>query len=125
MLVFLLSGNRVKAIELFKLVSNDPMSEYGAEARYLLIMDAYDSGDFTKVEELVYAFSDTSTPQLYWLAKSFIALGDSFMDREDLEQAKATFISIRDEYEPVNETDDIITQIEMRLNKLNEIKKDE
>lgn len=122
---FYLSGNRVKAIELFKLVSNDPMSEYGAEARYLLIMDAYDSGDFTKVEELVYAFSDTSTPQLYWLAKSFIALGDSFMDREDLEQAKATFISIRDEYEPVNETDDIITQIEMRLNKLNEIKKDE
>ena len=70
--------------------------KYGAEAAYILIMDSYDRGEFEEVENKVYAFAEAGSGQTYWLAKSFIVLGDSFMEREDIEQAKATFESVRD-----------------------------
>jgi hypothetical protein len=57
---------------------------------------------------------------MYWLAKSFIVLGDSFAERDEWEQAKATFESVKDGYEPSREHDDVIEQVEMRLSKLRE-----
>ena len=94
---------------------------YGAEAAYLIILDSYDKGEFEAVEEKVYAFSDAGTSQVYWLAKSFIVLGDSFVERDEMEQAKATFESIRDGYEPSGTDDDVMDNVAMRLRKLEEI----
>lgn len=90
----------------------------GAEAAYLLTQDAYDEGNFELVEERVYALSDTGTPQTYWLARAFIVLGDSFAEREEWEQADATFRSILEEYKPMGEHDDILEQVQMRLDRL-------
>ena len=81
-------------------------------------MDAYDAGEFEKVEERTFALSESQTPQTYWLAKSFITLGDSYAERDNLEQAKATFESIKENYTPAGPQDDIIGQVEMRLSKL-------
>jgi len=103
-------------------LSKLPEDIYGAEAAYLLILDAYDSGEFEKVEELTFALSDSATPQTYWLAKSFITLGDSYVERDDIQQAKATFESIKDNYPPQSK-DDVLSQVEMRLNKINELTK--
>ena len=69
----------------------------------------------------MYAFSDAGSAQVYWLAKSFIVLGDSFVERDEYEQAKATFESVRDGYDPSGNDDDVIDNVDMRLKKLEEL----
>ena len=69
------------------------------------------------MENRTFALSDSATPQTYWLAKSFIALGDSYAERDNLDQARATFESIKENYAP-GQQDDVLQQVEMRLNKL-------
>ena len=108
---------REQSVTLLADLAKDPSDQYGAEAAYMLILDAYDSGDFVKVEELTFALSDSGTPQTYWLAKSFITLGDSYAERDELEQARATFESICDNYSSSTK-DDILSQVGMRLEKL-------
>ena len=119
----LMTGDRTTARSLFKRLSENTSDAYGAESAYVLITDAYDSGDFNQVETLVYAFSDSGSSQVYWLAKSFIVLGDSFADREEWAQAKATFQSILDGYKPQRDDDDVKEQVTMRLNRIKEMGK--
>ena len=114
-------GQRDKALELMKKLSEHKLLPYGAEATYILIQDTFDKGEFEEVENMVYAFSDSATNQVYWLAKSFVVLGDAFAERGDLEQAKATFASIKDEYIPSGKEDDIIEQVNVRLERLEKI----
>lgn len=111
-------GRREEALPLLRRLSADKFTATGAEAAYLLIQDTYDAGNFEEVENLVYAFSDSQTNQNYWLAKSFIVLGDSFAEREEWNQARATFESIRDGYEPQGKKDDVLEQVNMRLDRL-------
>lgn len=113
-------GNRDAALPLFKKLSADYSTAEGAESAYILISNGYDEGNFDEVENLVYAFSDAGTSQMYWLAKSFIVLGDSFAERGEWEQAKATFESVKEGYKPEKEHDDVLEQVEMRLSKIKE-----
>ena len=87
----------------------------------MVIQDSYDRGAFEEVETKVYAFADAGSDQVYWLAKSFIVLGDSFAEREEFEQATATFESVRDGYEPSGPDDDVIDDVTMRLKKMESI----
>lgn len=114
-------GRREDALPVLKELSEKNYTPQGAEACYLLIQDTYDAGNFEDVENMVYAFSDSKTDQMYWLAKSFIVLGDSFAEREEWEQAKATFQSILDEYKPESAKDDVLEQVRMRLDRLDKI----
>lgn len=118
---YLATSRRNEAFEILGKMAKDVTGQYGAEAAYLLIQDSYDKGEFEEVENKVYAFSDAGSPQVYWLAKSFIVLGDSFVERGDLEQAKATFESVRDGYEAQSADDDVQDNVAMRLKKLNEM----
>ena len=113
---YMSQSRRDEALAVLKKLAEDPSTSYGAEATYLLITDSYDSGDFKAVESKVFAFSDSNSGQMYWLAKSFIILGDSFVDRGDLEQAKATFESVKEGYTVT--TDDVLSEVNMRLEKL-------
>ena len=121
---YVVLGNRDAARPMFTSLSEDVSDLIGAESTYILIEDLYNSGDFTAVEEKVYAFSDLQTPHTYWLAKSFIVLGDSFADRADYAQARATYQSIADGYKPANKQDDVLEQVEMRLIKLESLTKE-
>ena len=47
-----------------------------------------------------------------------MVLGDSFAERGQYAQAKATFESIRDGYEPEENPDDILDSVKMRLERL-------
>jgi len=114
----LIQGERLRAITILKKLAVSEATAEGAEANYLLIQDAYDSGKFEDVENLVYAFSDSNTPQTYWLAKSFILLGDSFAERELWKQAEATFKSIKEGYKPGDAKDNILELVNMRLKKI-------
>ncbi|HKM12752.1 MAG TPA: tetratricopeptide repeat protein [Bacteroidales bacterium] len=110
--------NREEAKPILNSLSRNPHDNYGAEATYLLITDAYGAGDFLAVENRVYDFSDSETSQIYWLAKAFIILGDSFADRGDVEQARATYESVLEGYQPTGDADDVKEQVKMRLDKL-------
>lgn len=117
---FMATSRRTEALAIMEKLAADCMDEFGAEATYVLIMDSYDKADFAEVENKVYAFADAGSPQTYWLAKSFIVLGDSFVDRGELTQAKATFESVRDGYAPSG-NDDVMDNVRMRLERLQEM----
>jgi tetratricopeptide (TPR) repeat protein len=118
---YLATSSRPEAYAIFAELAADVKHAYGAEAAYLIILDSYDKGEFEDVETKVYAFADAGSGQMYWLAKSFIVLGDSFVERDDLEQAKATFESVRDGYVPTGTDDDVLDNVNMRLKKLEEL----
>ena len=118
---YLASSRRDEAFSIVADLAKDVTTEYGAEAAYMLIVDSYDKGEFEDVENKVYALSDAGTPHIYWLAKSFIVLGDSFVEREELEQAKATFQSLMDGYEASGPEDDLLDNVSMRMKKLDEM----
>lgn len=121
----LLSTNeRTRALEIFKDLAGKPSTDEGAEAAYMLIQDALDQGKYKEVEEKVYDFSSKAGGQNYWLAKAFIALGDSFAEQENFTQAKATFESVLNGYKPAGGTsDDVLDNVRMRLNKLADLMK--
>ena len=114
-------SRRSEAMAALDSLSSDKSDVYGAEAAYMLILDSYDRGDFDQVENRVYAFADAGSSQTYWLAKSFIVLGDSFAERDDLEQARATFESVRDGYAPSGDDDDVPDNVAHRLKRLAEV----
>ncbi|MDP3436971.1 MAG: tetratricopeptide repeat protein [Bacteroidales bacterium] len=114
-------GERTIAIPFLTELAKNRISPEGAESAYLLISDIFDKGDFERVEREVYAFADSKTPQSYWLAKAYILLGDTFAERENWEQARATYNSILESYKPKIK-DDIEEQIKMRLSRIEEKK---
>lgn len=114
-------SRRDEAMAVLDILATDMNDAYGAEAAYMLIQDSYDRGEFEEVENKVYAFADAGSPQTYWLAKSFIVLGDSFAERDEMEQAKATFESVRDGYTPSGVDDDVLVNVANRLKKLAEL----
>ncbi len=118
---YLATSRREEAFVILERLSRNVGDAFGAEAAYMLILDSYDKGEFEDVETKVYAFSDAGSGQTYWLAKSFIVLGDSFVERGELHQAKATFESVRDGYAPEGEEDDVKDNIDLRLRKLEEL----
>ncbi len=117
---YIVLARREEALPLLEKLAEDKYTPQGAEAAYLLIQDRYDAGMFEEVENMVYDFADAKSPQTYWLARSFIVLGDSFVDREDWEQAEATFVSLLEEYVPQGAKDDIHDQVRMRINKISQ-----
>lgn len=117
---YMAMSRRDEALPFLEKLSSAVSTEYGAEAAYLLIQDSYDRGDFAKVEEKVYAFSESDSPVQYWLAKSFVVLGDAFAESGDYEQAKATFESVRDGYNP-DKPDDVKDNLDLRISKLEKL----
>lgn len=117
----LATSRREEALAVMETLASEIKDSYSAEAAYMLILDSYDKGDFKAVEDKVIAFSDNHSNQLYWLAKSFIVLGDAYVDRDNLKQAKATFESVRDSYRPSSADDDVMDNLRVRLSKLEEM----
>lgn len=116
-------SDREKALSLLEQLSGDPSTAEGAEASYMIIQDLYDRGEFDRIEARVYRFSDGAGSQSYWLAKAFIVLGDSFAERDQMEQARVTFESVQGGYEPYGPEDDVPSAVAMRLKKLKELQK--
>lgn len=114
----MMTSRRNEAMEMFAKLASEPSTPEGAEAKYILIQNMYDTGDFKSVEDAVYGFSSTAGDQSYWLAKAFITLGDSFAERGLTDQARATYESIRDGYQPAGQTDDVLENVKLRLQRL-------
>lgn len=115
--VLVREGKQSDALEIYKLLSTEVKSAEGAEARYRLIEAEFQAGNLQKAENMVYEFSDSKTPQNYWLAKAFILLGDIYMSRNDSFQARATYQSVADGYSPAD--DGIVEEAKSRIAKMN------
>ena len=115
---YMSTSRRDLALADFRTLSADPSTPEGAEAAFLLIQDQYDRGSFDDIPEEVFSFSAKAAGQNYWLAKAFIVLGDTYAERGELTQARATFESIRDGYTAEGPQDDVLDQVELRLRKL-------
>ena len=111
-------SRRAEALEVFRELSASPSTPEGAESAYILIQDAFDRADYDAVESEVYAFSKDGASQSYWLAKSYLVLGDAFAQRGNAAQAKATYESIRDGYTSTGPDDDIPDNVQLRLERL-------
>ena len=115
---YLSTSRRAQAMAECVKLSQQPSTDEGAEATYLLIQDQYDRGAFDGIQDKVYDFSGKAGGQNYWLAKAFIVLGDTFAEQGNLSQARATFESIKGGYTPEGTSDDVLDQVELRLRKL-------
>lgn len=111
-------SRRPEAFTVLNDLATEPSTAEGAEARYLLILGTFDRGEFDAVETLVYDFASCCGNQSYWLAKSFIVLGDAFLEKGNAAQAKATWESVRDGYEPAGADDDIPQTVKTKLDKI-------
>lgn len=118
----LATSQRDAAYDVLRVLAHDPTTEEGAEASYLVIQDLFDQGRFNEVERAVYKFAEAAPSQAYWLARSFIVLGDSFAENENYRQAKATFESILNGYETADgKPDDVTESVRVRLDRLAEL----
>ena len=115
--ILLREGKEPQAMDIFKTLSAEVKSAEGAEARYRMIEAEYKAKHYDKAENMVYAFSDSKTPQNYWLAKAFILLGDIYMSRGDSFQARATYQSVVDGYSPAD--DGIVEEAKSKIAKMN------
>lgn len=113
----IVKGDRNRAMEHLQTLSGDCSDVFGAEASYLLIFDAYNNGEYARVEEMVYRFSDSGTGQLYWLARSFLVLGDAFLATGDTARAEEQYRSLIDSYAPASD-DGIKAEASEKLAKL-------
>ncbi len=118
---FLATSERDRAFEILRSLSASPSTDEGAEAAYMIIQDTYDQGLFDEVESKVYKFAEAAPGQSYWLAKAFITLGDSFMEKDNIRQARATFESVKSGYSPSGMEDDVLDNVNMRLEKLEKL----
>ncbi len=114
--ILIAKGSEGEAMAIFKELSADPQSAEGAESSYIVISQAFKSGDVDVAEKMIFDLSASDTPQLYWLAKSFIVLGDIYCFRDDFFQARATYQSIIDGY--VGSNDGVVEEAQSKINKL-------
>lgn len=110
-------GNDGDALKIYRTLSSEVKSAEGAEARYRLIEAEYKAKNYDKAESMVFEFSDSKTPQNYWLAKAFILLGDIYMGKGDSFQARATYQSVADGYSPAD--DGIVEEAKGKIAKMN------
>lgn len=117
-------SRRDEALEVFgKLAKDAPSTPEGAEANVILIQDCFDKGQFEKVSDMVYDFSPKAGDQNYYLAKAFLILGDSFVELGNINQAVATYESVRDGYSSDDSSDDIQTLAAEKLARANSLNK--
>ena len=112
----LVEANRVKdAWEDWKVLAQDTRNVYGAEAKYRLAQQLYDAGRFNEVEKEIFEFVDASTPHMYWLARSFILLSDTYVKLDRKLEARQYLLSLEQNYQA---DDDIAEMIKSRLEKM-------
>jgi tetratricopeptide (TPR) repeat protein len=106
-------GRRLEAVDIYRTLAKEPRTEQGAESSYRVIEYLYETGDYRRAEEAVFAFSQAGTQHNYWLGEAFLTLGDIYVREGDTFQARATFQSIVDGYSPAD--DGIIAEAKERI----------
>ena len=110
-------GEEVEARTIFELLAADVTTAEGAESAYRIIEALFAEGKYDESEKRVYALADSKITHSYWLGKAFIVLGDIYVQRNDIFQARATYRSVVDGYSPAD--DGVVAEAQSKLEKLN------
>ncbi len=82
------------AIASFKSCAAINKSAWGAEARYEIANCQFKAGNYSLAEKAALAVIKETSSYDYWVTKSYILIGDVFMQRKDYFNAKATYESV-------------------------------
>lgn len=115
--VLTLAGKHSQALEVYELLALEVKSAEGAEARYRIIEAKFNDEKHDEAEKMILELAASKTPQNYWLAKSFLILGDIYFAKGDTFQARSTYQSVVDGYSPAD--DGIVDEAKQRIAKLN------
>ena len=91
-------GNYNAAIEKLDKSARNDKSVYGAESAYYSAVASIKLKKYDEAENKVFDISDNFSAYNYWVAKSFIALADVYVAKENYFQAKETLRSVIDNY---------------------------
>jgi TolA-binding protein len=91
-------GNYNAAIEKLDKSARNDKSVYGAESAYYSAVASIKLKKYDEAEDKVFNISDNFSKYDYWVAKSFIALADVYVAKENYFQAKETLRSVIDNY---------------------------
>ena len=108
----------VDAVAKLEACSSKDRTEIGAEAAYYVVLANYKMSKLDETEEKVFYISDNFSNYSYYVAMSFITLSDVYVAKGNVFQAKATLLSIIENY-PGGEPKDLAQK------KLAAIEKDE
>lgn len=104
-----------KAMGDLRLLAKDTRTLYGAEAKYLVAQQLYNTREYAAAEKEILDFIDQSTPHAYWLARSFILLADVYVAMDRKLDARQYLLSLQQNYRA---EDDVAAMINERLEKL-------
>lgn len=104
-----------KAMDDLLLLSKDTRTLYGAEAKYLVAQQLFDTREYAAAEKEILDYIDRSTPHAYWLARSFVLLSDVYAAMDKKLDARQYLLSLQQNYRA---DDDIQGMIDERLEKL-------
>ena len=91
-------GNYSAAIEKLDKSARNDKSVYGAESAYYSAVASIKLKQYDEAENKVFNMADNFSKYDYWVAKSFIALADVYVAKENYFQAKETLRSVIDNY---------------------------
>ncbi len=91
-------GNYAAAIERLDKSARNDKSVYGAESAYYSAVASLKLKKYDEAENKVFDIADNFSKYDYWVAKSFIALADVYVAKENYFQAKETLRSVIDNY---------------------------
>ena len=89
-----ISNDFSAAIASFKSCAAINKSAWGAEARYEIASCQFSLGNFVAAEKAAQLVIKESGSYDFWLTRSYILLGDIFMQQKDYFNAKATYQSV-------------------------------
>lgn len=91
-----LSNNPDQAVNSYKQVIAAGRSEYAAEAQYRIAEIQFGQHSLTLAEKTAFEVIKKWGSYEYWVARSYLLLGDIYFEQKDLFNAEATFKSIVD-----------------------------
>ena len=89
-----LNSDCAGAIASFKSCAAINKAAWGAEARYEIASCQYSMGSYSIAEKSALAVIKETGSYDFWVTKSYILLGDIFMQQKDYFNAKATYESV-------------------------------
>ncbi len=91
-------GNKTQAVNEFRITNKLSKGQFGAEANYYLALMAFQDKNYKEAQQLAFALSEDYPNEVYWVAKGFILLADTYVARGNVFQARETLKSVIDNY---------------------------
>ncbi|MCL1867861.1 MAG: tetratricopeptide repeat protein [Paludibacter sp.] len=107
---YLATNQSDKAVDDLKILVQNPQTESGAEANFLLAQYYFSKKQLDISEKTIENFIGKGTPYPYWLARAMVLLADISVERKDDFQAKQYLLSLQRNYTAQDDVQPMITE---------------